>query len=69
LLSFIFLGIGSLIYLYHIPERWFHGKVDIFLNSHQLWHLFTFLGALYQILNGLDWQTGDNCSKCLHLRY
>lgn len=69
LLSFVFLLIGSLIYLYHIPERWLQGRADYFLNSHQLWHLFTFVGTVYQIQNGIDWQTGEHCRKCAHITH
>lgn len=62
--SFLLLGIGSVIYLFQIPERWLIGMCDYFLSSHQLWHLFTFWGALRQIENGLDWATGGYCRAC-----
>lgn len=36
--------VGMLIYIFQIPERWFPGQFDLWLHSHQLWHLFV-LGA------------------------
>ncbi len=40
-----FYGIGFGFYISHAPERWFPGAFDLFLHSHQLWHLCV-LGAV-----------------------
>lgn len=36
--------VGMVIYVLKIPERWYPGHFDVWLHSHQLWHLFV-LGA------------------------
>uniref|UniRef100_A0A0A9X428 Adiponectin receptor protein 1 n=1 Tax=Lygus hesperus TaxID=30085 RepID=A0A0A9X428_LYGHE len=36
---------GAFFYLYQMPERFFPGKFDILFSSHQIWHLFVFLGT------------------------
>jgi hypothetical protein len=39
----IIASIGALINALHIPERWFPGKCDYFLNGHSLMHIAAFL--------------------------
>ena len=29
---------GAMFYLFHIPERWWPGRFDVCLSSHQIWH-------------------------------
>ena len=50
--------LGAIIYAYRIPERWIHGKLDIFGHSHQIWHLLVLLGAVFHwvgILKSYVW--------------
>lgn len=37
---------GAVLYALRIPERFFPGKFDIWLHSHQIFHLFVISGAL-----------------------
>ncbi|KAJ1947065.1 hypothetical protein GGF37_000700 [Kickxella alabastrina] len=37
---------GTLLYAFKIPERWRPGKHDVFLQSHQIFHIFVVLAAL-----------------------
>ena len=39
LMMFILYGVGCVFFLCHIPERFFPGRFDILLHSHQWWHL------------------------------
>ena len=42
-LSFVYLGIGFLFYMTKFPERRFKSEfVQLYLNSHMWWHVFTF---------------------------
>ncbi|XP_042493769.1 heptahelical transmembrane protein 4-like [Macadamia integrifolia] len=41
----IFYGIGALVYVTRIPERWKPGKFDIAGHSHQLFHVLVVAGA------------------------
>lgn len=38
---------GVVIYLWRIPERWFPGKVDLLVNSHQIWHVLIVCGCYF----------------------
>lgn len=38
---------GALFYITKFPESKFPGKFDIWLSSHQLWHTFVLLAAIY----------------------
>jgi len=40
-----FYGLGFFFYSSRIPEKWYPGKYDIWLHSHQLWHVCVFLAA------------------------
>ena len=42
--SFLYLGIGFVFYMTKFPESYFKGneKVQLYLNSHMWWHIFTF---------------------------
>jgi adiponectin receptor len=52
---------GVTIYLTKVPERWFPGRFDVFLHSHQLWHLFSLVAALVHFTNCaamyVQWET------------
>lgn len=37
---------GMLIYIFRVPERLFPGRFDVFLHSHQIWHVFVLLAAM-----------------------
>jgi adiponectin receptor len=37
---------GMLIYIFKAPERWFPGRFDVWLHSHQVWHVFVLLAAM-----------------------
>jgi adiponectin receptor len=39
-------GLGFFFFISRVPERFFPGKFDVWLHSHQLWHLCV-LGAVY----------------------
>lgn len=42
----IFYGVGALIYVVRIPERWRPGAFDIVGHSHQIFHVFVVAAAL-----------------------
>ncbi|RHW69602.1 adiponectin receptor protein 1 [Trypanosoma brucei equiperdum] len=44
-LMFALYGAGVLFYTSRIPERWFPGRFDIYLSSHQIWHVFVLAAA------------------------
>jgi len=44
LLSYIFPGVGLVIRRIRIPELWFPGKFDIWLGSHQIFHVLVGMG-------------------------
>jgi adiponectin receptor len=37
---------GMIIYILKAPERWFPGRFDCWLHSHQIWHVFVLMAAL-----------------------
>ena len=37
--------IGATIYALRIPERWYPGRFDVWLHSHQIFHIAVVLGA------------------------
>ena len=37
--------LGVLLYLFRVPEKWFPGRLDYALNSHQLWHVLVVSAA------------------------
>lgn len=59
--------IGGFINTLHIPERWFPGKCDYFLNGHSLMHVAAFLSVATGrcgLLIDLDWlTTGPTCQS------
>lgn len=45
-LMFFLYAAGLVIYLSKVPERWFPGRFDLWLHSHQLWHVFVLCSAV-----------------------
>ena len=37
---------GAVVNALHVPERWFPGKMDYFLNGHTLMHIAAFLSLV-----------------------
>lgn len=46
-------GLGAVIYVTRIPERWMPGKFDIAGHSHQLFHVLVVAGAYTHYRDGL----------------
>eukprot|EP01133_Synstelium_polycarpum_P015327 gene15327-18159_t len=46
-IMFLLFAIGFLFYSTGFPECLFPGRFDYFIQSHTIWHLFTFLAPLY----------------------
>ncbi|KAL0482855.1 adiponectin receptor ADIPOR [Acrasis kona] len=44
--SYIFVSLGLIIKVFHLPERWFPKTFDMFGASHQLFHFITTAGAI-----------------------
>ena len=45
--------IGAIMYALRIPERFYPGKFDIWLHSHQIFHVFV-LGAAFVHFHGIS---------------
>lgn len=43
LVQFVTAGMSAVLYVFHVPERFWPGKFDLIGQSHQLFHLTTFL--------------------------
>lgn len=57
---------GLAVYIMRFPERYYPKKFDIFFNSHSIWHIFVFLGALshyFLILNIFRVRSGMTCIR------
>lgn len=51
-------AIGAVVNALHVPERWFPGKLDYFLNGHTLMHIAAFVSILtarYGFLHDMTW--------------
>ena len=46
--------IGAIIYILRFPEKKFQGKFDYIGSSHQIFHIFVFLGATFHYFGSLD---------------
>ncbi|KAL3270949.1 hypothetical protein HHI36_021454 [Cryptolaemus montrouzieri] len=57
LMGFLYV-IGALFYTLRVPERFFPGKFDIWLSSHQIFHVFVLAGTLvhYQCISEMAMQ-------------
>ena len=61
---FTFYGIGFIIYTAKIPEKIIVKYFDIIGNSHQLWHIFSFLGGYFyhaEIIKYNEYMLLNNC--------
>ena len=57
-------GLGAVIYVARIPERWMPGKFDIAGHSHQLFHVLVVAGAYTHYVDGLiylRWRDSQGC--------
>ena len=70
--GFIWTGIfylgGLAVYIVRFPEKNFPKKFDIWLNSHTIWHIFVFLGALshyWTVLRVFQVRSGMTCSAAI----
>lgn len=45
--------IGVLIYVSRVPERYYSGKFDVIGNSHNIWHMFILLAAIFHYVGSL----------------
>ncbi len=58
-------AIGTVIYTLQFPERYFPHRFDIYLSSHQLWHLIVFSAAFLHFfcaVGHFQWRTMHPCS-------
>ncbi|RHW69928.1 hemolysin-III related [Trypanosoma brucei equiperdum] len=44
-------GVGVMIYALKVPESLYPGEFDIYLSSHQLWHVFVLCAAVVHFFN------------------
>eukprot|EP01137_Pigoraptor_chileana_P027412 Opistho-2@9972 len=60
-------SLGTVFYATQFPEKSFPGKFDIWLSSHQIWHLMVCLGTLYHYFNICRFymRTVDGCDAFL----
>ncbi len=47
--QFIFTVIATVLYISHVPERWFPGHFDILGHSHQVFHVCSVIATWYQM--------------------
>ncbi|CAJ2643886.1 unnamed protein product [Trifolium pratense] len=57
-------GLGALIYVARIPERWMPGKFDIAGHSHQIFHVFVVAGAYTHYRDGLIYLRWRDLKGC-----
>ncbi|KAJ0973672.1 hypothetical protein J5N97_015637 [Dioscorea zingiberensis] len=58
----LFYGIGVIVYVARVPERWMPGKFDLIGHSHQLFHVLVIAGAYTHYLASvmyLNWRDLD----------
>jgi len=66
ILMFLSYGTGAALYATRVPERFYPGKLDLILHSHQIFHTLVVIGVmmhLYSIMNlkFYRWQQGNKC--------
>ena len=57
---------GAVVYLFHIPERWWPGKFDLWMSSHQIWHLMIVAAVLTHYLGVIhlfEWRFHHVCKE------
>lgn len=47
-------AVGLFIYVFQIPEFFFPGKFDLYLSSHQIWHVFVLAAAFVHFFNSIS---------------
>lgn len=56
---------GGAIGALHIPEKWFPGSVDMYLNSHNIMHVLV-VAAVYSMhiatMRDLQWMSKTTCN-------
>ncbi|KAJ1430382.1 AdipoR/hemeolysin-III-related [Sesbania bispinosa] len=57
-------GLGAVIYVTRIPERWMPGKFDIAGHSHQLFHILVVAGAYTHYRDGLIYLRWRDLKGC-----
>lgn len=59
-------AVGGVIGAMHIPEKWFPGSVDIYLNSHNIMHVLVVM-AVYSMhqatVRDIEWMQNAECSR------
>lgn len=51
MMMMVLYAVGLLVYVFQIPELFFPGKFDLFLSSHQIWHMFVLAAAFVHFFN------------------
>ncbi|RNF05949.1 adiponectin receptor protein 1 [Trypanosoma rangeli] len=51
LLMMTLYGVGVFVYAFRIPEFFFPGKFDLYLSSHQIWHVLVLAAAFVHFFN------------------
>jgi adiponectin receptor len=59
-----FFVLGAYIYFIRFPEKKYPGKFDYFGQSHNIWHLFVFLGAFTHFIASLSSYYGRRVEVC-----
>jgi len=57
-------GLGTCIYTFQFPEKYFPGRFDYFLSSHQLWHILVFSAAFlhyFCAIGHYEWRAHHVC--------
>jgi len=57
-------GVGTCIYTFQFPEKYFPGRFDYFLSSHQLWHILVFSAAFlhyFCAIGHYEWRAHHAC--------
>jgi len=69
LLSILFILAGCMFYVFHVPERFFPGRCDIFLQGHTLLHIFVIFTIFTQVygfresaINRENWRLAQKSS-------
>jgi len=62
--AYILLGFGFFIWAIRFPEKYFLGKFDIFLASHQIWHVFVLACPLLLLHTELHMFAYDRVHPC-----
>jgi len=58
-------ALGTVIYFYQFPEKYWPGTFDFIFSSHQLWHIIVFLAAFLHFfcsVGHFQWRLNNDCS-------